>query len=142
MLLENIILKEMFDEEQKWKEKIEKKLDDINDKLNKLLLYQRTWTDPYPTDPYPTYPWTPGTPSSPWYDTNKVYCDKDKMKITHVYNSNIPLEEAHKYQKRYYSNSTDVDFDYRKYNDMCCNKKMESTMFGNEIIENDKTNEK
>lgn len=52
--------KEMFDDEQKWKENIEKKLDDINDKLTKLLLFQRTWTDPCPT-----YPWTPGTPSKP-----------------------------------------------------------------------------
>ena len=31
---------EMFDNEMKWKRKIEKKLDDINDKLNKILLLQ------------------------------------------------------------------------------------------------------
>ena len=105
-------LKEMFGDEQKWKEMIERKLDDINDKLNKLLLSQKTLTDPYPT-----YPWTPGTPSSPWYDINKVYCDNDPIPFNHVYTSSIPLEEQHKYQERC-SNSTDADFDYNNYTEI------------------------
>lgn len=36
-----------------------------------------------------------------------------------------------------YSNSTDVDFDYKNYTEMN-NKQMESTMFGNEILDNSK----
>lgn len=100
-------LKEMFDDEQEWKEKIERKLDDINDKLNKLLLSKRTWTDTYPT-----YPWEPGTPSNPWYDTNKIYCEHP-INETNNYNANISLEDIHKYRETY-SNST--DFDYDKHN--------------------------
>ena len=121
-------LKEMFDDEQKWKESIEKKLDDINNKLNILLLSQKTWTDPLPT-----YPWTPGTPSSPWYDINKVYCDNDPIPFNHVYTSSIPLEEQHKYQERC-SNSTDADFDCKNYTEIN-NTRMESTMFGNEVLD-------
>lgn len=117
-------LKEMFDDEQEWKEMIKKKLDDINDKLNNLLLFQRTWTDPYPK-----YPWTPGTPSNPWYDTNKVYCETE----THNYTANIPLEDIHKYQETYID-STDVDFDCKNYTEMN-NTRMESTMFGNEVLD-------
>ena len=57
-------------EEKKWKRKIEKKLDDINDKLNKILLFQQTSKNIYQQN-------YPGTPSSPWYERNKVYCDNN-----------------------------------------------------------------
>ena len=88
-------LKEMFDDEQEWKEKIERKLDDINDKLIKLLSVQR----PLPVE----------TPSSPCYDTNKtylwcdtskVYCDDDLKNYKYVYTTNIAPEEAHNYKER------------------------------------------
>jgi len=126
---------EIYENERKWNEMIEKKLDDIDDKLNKLLLFLRTWTDPYPT-----YPWTPGTPSNPWYDTNKPYCETETEKAeTHNYTANIPLEYIHKYQETF-SDSTDKDFDYKKYNNMCNKTKRESMMFGNEILENNKSN--
>lgn len=89
-------LKEMFDDEQKWKEKIEKKLDDLDDKLNKLLLCQRTLPPETPSSPlYNT------NKTYPWFDTSKVYCDTDSMQINHIYRANIPQEEAHKYQERY-----------------------------------------
>lgn len=120
-------LKEMFNDEQEWKEKVEKKLDDINDKLTNLLLFQRTWTDPYPINP--TYPWTPGSPSNPWYDTNKVYSETE----THNYTANIPLKDIHKYQETCID-STDADFDCKNYTEMN-NTRMESTMFGNEVLD-------
>lgn len=87
---------EMFDNEKKWKEKIERKLDDINDKLNKLLLFQR-----------PLHPETPSSPcydtnkTYPWLDTSKVYCDNDLKNYKYVYTSNIAQEEAHNYKERY-----------------------------------------
>lgn len=94
---EDIKLVTIQKNEELWKENIEKKLDDIDDKLNKLLLFQRTWTDSYPT-----YPWTPGTPGKPWYDTYKVYCETEtETHETHNYTANIPLEDIHKYQETY-----------------------------------------
>lgn len=89
-------LKEMVDDEQEWKEKIEKKLDDINDKLNKLLLCQR-----------PLPPETPSSPcydtnkTYPWWDTSKVYCDDDLKNYKYVYTSNIAPEELHNYKETY-----------------------------------------
>lgn len=86
-------LKEMFDDEQKWKEKIEKKLDDLDDKLNKLLLCQRIL--PPETSSSPWYPWYP------WWDTSKVYCDDDLKNYKYVYTSNIAPEELHNYKETY-----------------------------------------
>ena len=95
---------EMFDNEKKWKRKIEKKLDDINDKLNKILLFQQTSKNIYNKN-------YPGTPSSPWYEVNKIYCDNDINSKnsntipfdhnTEIYTSSIPLEDIHKYQSIY-----------------------------------------
>lgn len=89
-------LKEMFDDEQKWKEKIEKKLDDIDDKLNKLLLCQRTLPPETPSSP-----WYNTNKTYPWFDTSKVYCDNDLKNYKYVYTSNITPEEAHNYKERY-----------------------------------------
>lgn len=94
---------EMFDNEKKWKRKIEKKLDDINDKLNKILLFQKTSKNIYNKN-------YPGTPSSPWYERNKIYCDNDinsknsntiPFNHTENYTSSMPLEDIHKYQSIY-----------------------------------------
>lgn len=95
---------EMFDNEKKWKRKIEKKIDDINDKLNKILLFQQTSKNIYNKN-------YPGTPSSPWYEVNKIYCDNNpnnKISNTMPFNytenyttSSIPLEDIHKYQSIY-----------------------------------------
>lgn len=95
---------EMFDNEKKWKRKIEKKLDYINDKLNKILLFQQTSKYPYNKN-------YPGTASSPWYEVNKIYCDNDINSKnsntipfdhnTEIYTSSIPLEDIHKYQSIY-----------------------------------------
>lgn len=95
---------EMFDNEKKWKRKIEKKLDDINDKLNKILLFQKTSKNIYNKN-------YPGTPSSPWYEVNKVYCDNDINSKnsntipfdhnTEIYTSSIPPEDIYKYQSIY-----------------------------------------
>ena len=92
-------LKEMFDDEQEWKEKIERKLDDINDKLNKLLLCQRPLPQETPISPW--YPLYTTNKTYPWFDTSKVYCDDDLKNYKYVYTSNIAPEEAHKYQERY-----------------------------------------
>ena len=89
-------LKEMFDDEQKWKEKIEKKLDDLDDKLNKLLLCQRTLPPETPSSP-----WYNTNKTYPWFDTSKVYCDNDLKNYKYVYTSNIAQEEAHNYKERY-----------------------------------------
>ena len=88
-------LKEMFDDEQDWKEKIERKLDDINDKLNKLLLCQRTLPQETPSSP-----WYTTNKTYPWFDTSKVYCDNDLKNYKYVYTSNIAPEEAHNYKER------------------------------------------
>lgn len=89
-------LKEMFDDEQKWKEKIEKKLDDLDDKLNKLLLCQR------PLHPEtPSSPWYTTNKTYPWWDTSKVYCDDDLKNYKYVYTSNIAPEELHNYKETY-----------------------------------------
>lgn len=95
---------EMFDNEKKWKRKIEKKLDDINDKLNKILLFQQTSKNIYNKN-------YPGTPSSSWYEVNKVYCDdntntknSNTIPFNHIENyttASIPLEDVHKYQSIY-----------------------------------------
>lgn len=86
-------LKEMVDDKQEWKEKIERKLDDINDKLNKLLLCQRTLPQETPSSP-----WYTNNKTYPWFDTSKVYCDNDSTNIHHVYKhiyaSNIAPEET------------------------------------------------
>ena len=82
-------LKEMFDDEQKWKEKIEKKLDDLDDKLNKLLLCQRTLPPETPSSP-----WYNTNKTYPWFDTSKVYCDNDLTNYKYVYTSNIAPEET------------------------------------------------
>lgn len=82
-------LKEMVDDEQEWKEKIERKLDDINDKLNKLLLCQR----PLPPET-PSSPWYTTNKTYPWFDTSKVYCDNDLKNYKYVYTSNIAPEET------------------------------------------------
>ena len=89
-------LKEMFDDEHEWKEKIERKLDDINDKLNKLLLCQR----PLPPET-PSSPWYTINKTYPWFDTSKVYCDNDLKNYKYVYTSNITPEEAYNYKERY-----------------------------------------
>ena len=89
-------LKEMFDDEQEWKEKIEKKLDDINDKLNKLLLCQKTLPSENPSSP-----WYTTNKTYPWFDTSKVHCDNDLKNYKYVYTSNIAPEEAHNYKERY-----------------------------------------
>ena len=89
-------LKEMFDDEQGWKEKIERKLDDINDKLNKLLLYQRQLPPETPSSP-----WYTTNKTYPWFDTSKVYCDNDLKNYKYVYTSNIAPEEAYNYKERY-----------------------------------------
>ena len=89
-------LKEMFDDEQKWKEKIEKKLDELDDKLNKLLLCQRTLPPETPSSP-----WYNTNKTYPWFDTSKVYCDNDLKNYKYVYTSNIAPEEAHNYKERY-----------------------------------------
>ena len=81
-------LKEMFDDEQEWKEKIEKKLDDINDKLIKLLSVQR----PLPSE-NPSRPCYDTNKTYPWWDTSKVYCDDDLKNYKYVYESNIASEE-------------------------------------------------
>ena len=73
-------LKEMFDDEQKWKQKIEKKLDDLDDKLNKLLLCQRTLPPETPSSP-----WYNTNKTYPWFDTSKVYCDNDLKNYKYVY---------------------------------------------------------
>ena len=83
------------DDEQDWKEKIERKLDDINDKLIKLLLCQR------PLSPEtPSSPWYTNNKTYPWFDTSKVYCDNDLKNYKYVYTSNIAPEEAHNYKER------------------------------------------
>lgn len=82
-------LKEMVDDEQEWKEKIEKKLDDINDKLNKLLLCQRQLHPETPSSP-----WYTTNKTYPWLDTSKVYCDNDLKNYKYVYTSNIAPEET------------------------------------------------
>ena len=82
-------LKEMFDDEQKWKQKIEKKLDDLDDKLNKLLLCQRTLPPETPSSP-----WYNTNKTYPWFDTSKVYCDNDLTNYKYVYTSNIAPEET------------------------------------------------
>lgn len=87
-------LKEMFDDEQKWKEKIEKKLDDLDDKLNKLLLCQRTLPPETPSSP-----WYNTNKTYPWFDTSKVYCDNDLKNYKYVYTSNIAPEELHNYKE-------------------------------------------
>ena len=94
--LEIPVLKEMFDDEHEWKEKIERKLDDINDKLNKLLLCQRQ--QPSET---PSSPWYTINKTYPWFDTSKVYCDNDLKNYKYVYTSNIAPEEAYNYKERY-----------------------------------------
>ena len=86
--LEIPVLKEMFDDEHEWKEKIERKLDDINDKLNKLLLCQRQ-----PPSETPSSPWYTNNKTYPWWDTSKVYCDNDLKNYKYVYTSNIAPEE-------------------------------------------------
>ena len=83
-------LKKMFDDEQEWKEKIEMKLDDINDKLIKLLLFQRSMPSETPSSP-----WYDTNKTYPWWDTSKVYCDDDLKNYKYVYESNIASEEAH-----------------------------------------------
>lgn len=75
-------------DEQEWKEKIEKKLDDINDKLIKLLLFQR----PLPSET-PSSPWYDTNKTYQWWDTSKVYCDDDLKIYKYVYESNIASEE-------------------------------------------------
>ena len=89
-------LKEMFDDEQEWKEKIERKLDDINDKLIKLLSVQR----PLPSE-NPSSPCYDTNKTYPWWDTSKVYCDDDLKIYKYVYESNIAPEESHNYKERY-----------------------------------------
>ena len=84
------------DDEQEWKEMIERKLDDINDKLNKLLLCQRQL--PQETQ---SSPWYTTNKTYPWLDTSKVYCDDDLKNYKYVYESNIAPEEAHNYKERY-----------------------------------------
>lgn len=88
-------LKEMFDDEQEWKENIERKLDDINDKLNKLLLCQKTLPSENPSSP-----WYTNNKTYPWFDTSKVYCDNDLKNYKYVYTSNIAPEEAYNYKER------------------------------------------
>ena len=86
----------MFDDEHGWKEKIERQLDDINDKLNKLLLYQRQLPPETPSSP-----WYTTNKTYPWFDTSKVYCDNDLKNYKYVYTSNIAPEESHNYKERY-----------------------------------------
>ena len=88
-------LKKMFDDEHELKEKIERKLDDINDKLNKLLLCQR----PLPPET-PSSSWYTINKTYPWFDTSKVYCDNDLKNYKYVYTSNIAPEEAYNYKER------------------------------------------
>ena len=88
-------LKEMFDDEHEWKEKIERKLDDINDKLNKLLCQRQ------PSSETPSSPWYTINKTYPWFDTSKVYCDNDLKNYKYVYTSNIAPEEAYNYKERY-----------------------------------------
>ena len=76
------------DDEQEWKEKIERKLDDINDKLIKLLSVQR----PLPVET-PSSPCYDTNKTYPWWDTSKVYCDDDLKNYKYVYESNIASEE-------------------------------------------------
>lgn len=143
--------------EELWKEKIEKKLDDIDDKLTRLLLSQKTWTDPYP--------WTPGTPTNPWYE--KPYYDPRDYQVwcdTTTHNDTSKLEAKAKPGDPDYimrcnpANTTTTtmtfDFNYNKakYNDSlsctCGEKNCEyaepsvdlpniphSTMYGNEILD-------
>ena len=88
-------LKELFNDEQKWKENIEKKLDDLDDKLNKLLLCQRPLPQETPISPwYPWYPLYTTNKTYPWFDTSKVYCDDDLKNYKYVYTSNIAPEET------------------------------------------------
>lgn len=100
-------LKEMFDDEQEWNEKIEKKLDDINDKLNKLLLYQRQL--PQETQ---SSPWYTTNKTYPWFNTSKVYCDNDSTNIHHVYKhvyaSNIASEKSRSKLIQDYRNDKEV----------------------------------
>ena len=91
-----IKLREIVNDEQEWKEMIERKLDDINDKLNKLLLFQR----PLPSET-PSSPWYTANKTYPWFDTSKVYCDNDLKNYKYVYTSNIAPEETHNYKERY-----------------------------------------
>ena len=87
-------LKEMFDDEHELKKKIERKLDDINDKLNKLLLCQRQ----HPSET-PSSPWYTNNKTYHWFDTSKVYCDNDLKNYKYVYTSNIAPEEAYNYKE-------------------------------------------
>lgn len=155
---------EVLNNEKQWREKIEKLLDDINQKL--ILLMQGTKITKYP------YPFEPGTLQNPWYgpdpdmwrwdpDRWKIYCDKNKYKeydihtwndttyipnsITTttkntecIYTSNVTPGDPN-YISIYKNNMNTTDmFDYKKYNDMCSRGPQESTMFGNEIIEDTK----
>lgn len=138
---------EIYENEKKWKEMIEKKLDDIIEKLNLLLLGTRTYTEPYPG--------IPGSPSNPWYekpykynpDDFKVWCDTETNNNTYNYTVSLDPAEYGNYRE-FFSNTTD-DFDYKKYNDMCTDTNCkpnygprESTMFGNEIIDPQKLKNK
>ena len=132
--------------EELWKEKIEKKLDDIAEKLNTMLLQRLE---------YPNY--VPIIPQSPWYTPNydpwqfdpdrwKVWCNKDKghrvgtttwndttnipnsidssMNKKHdknIYTSNVKIGDPDYIMRCNPENTstTTMTFDYKKYNDMC-----------------------
>lgn len=133
--------------EELWKERIEQKLDDIAEKLNTMLLKK---LDEFPSiDPYiPPSPWY----KKPYYDPRdfQVWCD------TKTHNDTSKLEAKIKPGDPDYimrcnpdnTTTTTITFDYKKYNDMCtctdanfkpefCNNgPTESTMFGNEVLDN------
>lgn len=141
--------KEVYDNEQKWRNEIEKKLDDIIEKLNMLLI---TRLEQYTYPEYPPKIWY----SKPYKynpDDFKVWCNKEQKVGTEtwtldtsVLNSTIKPGDPD-YIMRCNPANTTITFDYKKYNDMCtctdanfkpdfCNNgPTESTMFGNEVID-------
>ena len=88
-----------------------------------------------PIFPFEPIPWTPGSPSSPWYDKtwwdkNKVYCDDYTTYTTnHTYTAHIKPEDLDKYKEMFTNTSTDK-FNYKKYNDMStCNDTKDSECY-------------
>lgn len=137
-------LKEMYDDEQKWKEEIEKKLDDIIRTLNLLLLCGKTTTDPYPY-----------IPQQPWYNPyNPEKYDPERWKIYCEHNDHVYEIKT--------SNKTTSTFDFNSYNNAKYNDNVSitngeknceyvepcvdlpniphSTMYGNEVLDNSKIN--
>ena len=106
-------------------DKLKNTVDDLKKRVKILELSKND----IPVIPY--MPTPPAQPIGPYWDPNygKVWCETE----THNYTASIPPEEWHKYRETY-SNSTDADFNYKNYAETP-NTRMESTMFGNEVLD-------